>query len=190
MAGKLDGKTVAMLAADGFEQVELTEPKKALEAAGARVQVVSPSGGSVQGFNHMDKGDTVPVDVELKAADADAFDALVIPGGLYNPDHLRTNEQARAFARAFFEAGKPVGAICHGPQVLISADLVRGRTMTSFEAVQVDLRNAGAEVRDEEVVVDRGLVTSRNPDDIPAFCAKLVDVFAEAGRSAHAQAAE
>lgn len=190
MASKLDGMKVAILAADGVEQVELTKPKEALEQAGAAVEVVSPSSGTLQGFNHMEKGDAIPVDTELKNADPAAFDALVIPGGLYNPDHLRGDPKVHAFVRPFFDAGKPVGAICHGPQVLISADLVRGRKMTAWSVVQVDLRNAGADVRDEEVVVDRGLVTSRKPDDIPAFCDKLIEVFAEAGRSAHARAAE
>lgn len=190
MAGKLDGRTVAILAADGVEQVELTRPKQALEEAGAVVKVVSPGSGSIRGFNHMEKGDAIPVDVELKDADPSSFDALVIPGGLYNPDHLRGDEKVLAFARSFFEAGKPVGSICHGPQVLISADLVRGRKMTSWAVVQTDLSNAGADVRDEEVVVDRGLVTSRKPDDIPAFSAKLIEEFAEGRHRGHAHAAE
>lgn len=190
MAGKLDGITVAMLATDGVEQVELTEPKEALERAGAKVKVVSPSSGTIQGFNHMDKGDPIPVDVELKNADPDDFDALVIPGGLYNPDHLRDDRDVHAFVRSFFEVGKPVGAICHGPQVLISAGLVKGRKMTAWHAVQVDLRNAGADVHDEEVVVDRGLVTSRKPDDIPAFSAKLIEEFAEGRHRGQARAAE
>lgn len=190
MAGKLDGMKVAMLAADGVEQVELTKPKEALEQAGAAVKVVSPASGTLQGFNHMEKGDPIPVDVELKNANPADFDALVIPGGLYNPDHLRSDPKVHAFVRPFFEAGKPVGSICHGPQVLISADLVRGRKMTAWSAVQVDLRNAGAEVFDEEVVVDRGLVTSRKPDDIPAFCEKLIEEFAEGRHRGQAHAAE
>lgn len=179
MAQSLSGKTIAILATDGFEQVELTEPKKALESAGATVHVVAPHDGSIRGMKHMDPGDPVPVDRTLDAADAGAYDGLVVPGGLFNPDQLRTNDGAIAFVRAFFEAGKPVGAICHGPQLLINAGLVEGRTMTAIPAIRKDLANAGARVVDREVVVDGGLVTSRNPDDLPAFCGKLVEEFAE-----------
>ena len=179
MPGKLDGKRVAIVATDGFEEVELTQPKQALEEAGARVEVVSPKGGQIQGVRHMEKGQSVKVDRELGAAKPDDYDALMLPGGLANPDALRQDEKVLAFVRHFFEAGKPVAAICHGPQILISADLVRGRTMTSWEAVQKDLQNAGATVKDEPVVVDKGLVTSRKPDDIPQFNAKMIEEFAE-----------
>lgn len=183
MANRLDGRKIAVLVANGFEQVEFTGPVKALEDAGVTVTVVSPNSGSVQGFNHDTPADTFPVDVELGAADAAAFDGLLIPGGLFNPDALRREQKALDFATAFFKAGKPVAAICHGPQVLISAGLVKGRKMTGFSAIQIDLKNAGAIVSDEPVVTDQGLVTSRNPDDIPAFNAKIVEEFAE-GRHA------
>ena len=175
----LSGVRIAILAADGFEESELTKPLEALKNAGAEVDIVSPESGSVRGFQHDKPGETVSVDVPLSQADANDYDGLVIPGGLFNPDTLRTNDDALAFTRAFFEAGKPVGAICHGPQVLISADLVKGRTMTAVKAVQKDLENAGAKVVDEEVVVDQGLVTSRTPDDLEAFCDKLVEEFGE-----------
>ena len=178
MPGKLDGKRVAIVATDGFEEVELTQPKQALEEAGARVEVISPKGGQIQGVRHMEKGQSVKVDRELSAAKPDDYDAVMLPGGLANPDTLRQDEKVLAFVRRF-EAGKPVAAICHAPQILISAGLVRGRTMTSWEAVQKDLQNAGATVRDEPVVVDKGLVTSRKPDDIPQFNAKMIEEFAE-----------
>ena len=189
MPGKLDGKRVAIVATDGFEEVELTQPKQALEEAGARVEVVSPKGGQIQGVRHMEKGQSVNVDRELSQAKPDEYDALMLPGGLANPDALRQDERVLAFVRHFFEAGKPVAAICHGPQVLISADLVRGRTMTSWEAVQKDLQNAGATVRDEPVVVDKGLVTSRKPDDIPQFNAKMIEEFAEGRHDAQRRSA-
>ena len=179
MPGKLDGKRVAIVATDGFEEVELTQPKQALEEAGARVEVISPKGGQIQGVRHMEKGQSVKVDRELSQAKPDEYDALMLPGGLANPDALRQDEKVLAFVRHFFEAAKPVAAICHGPHILISADLVRGRTMTSWEAVQKDLQNAGATVRNEPVVVDKGLVTSRKPDDIPQFNAKMIEEFAE-----------
>ena len=179
MPGKLDGKRVAIVATDGFEEVELTGPKQALEEAGARVEVISPKGGEIQGVRHMEKGQSVKVDRELSQSKPDEYDALMLPGGLANPDALRQDETVLAFVRHFFEAAKPVAAICHGPQILISADLVRGRTMTSWEAVQKDLQNAGATVRNEPVVVDKGLVTSRKPDDIPQFNAKMIEEFAE-----------
>lgn len=179
MATRLDGRKIAVLATDGFEQVELTEPVKALKEAGATVSVVSPKSGSIQGFKHDKPGEAVKVDQELAAAKADDFDGLLIPGGLFNPDALRTDEKAVAFAKAFFSAGKPVAAICHGPQVLITAGVVKGRNMTGYKAIQIDLKNAGAVVSDEPVVVDQGLVTSRNPNDIPAFNAKIVEEFAE-----------
>jgi protease I len=179
MANKLEGKKVAILVADGFEQVEMTEPRKALEEAGAETKIVSPKSGQIQGMHHMEKGDKFDVDLTLDDARAEEFDALMIPGGLFNPDALRSNEDALDFARHFFAAGKPVAAICHGPQVLISADLVRGRTMTSWPAIKVDMRNAGARWVDEEVVVDNGLVSSRKPDDIPAFNKKMIEEFCE-----------
>lgn len=179
MATRLDGRKIAVLATDGFEQVELTEPMKALKEAGALVFVVSPKRGSIQGFKHDKPGDPVDVDKELGAANAADYDGLLIPGGLFNPDALRTDDKAVAFAKAFFSAGKPVAAICHGPQVLISAGVVKGRKMTAWQAVQIDLENAGAIVSDEPVVVDQGLVTSRKPDDIPQFNAKIIEEFAE-----------
>ena len=179
MAGKLDGKTVAFLAAEGVEQVELTEPWKAVEQAGGTPRLVSVNDGDVQAFNHLDKSDTFPVDATASDADADDFDALVLPGGVANPDRLRTDEDAVAFVRGFFERGKPVAAICHAPWTLIEADVVRGRTVTSWPSLQTDLRNAGANWVDREVHVDQGLVTSRKPDDLPAFCEKLVEEFCE-----------
>lgn len=179
----LQGKTIAILSANGFEESELTEPKNALEAAGAKVFIVSPEEGTVQGMKHAQASMALPVDIPLDKANPDEYQGLVIPGGLFNPDSLRTNKTALKFVKAFFEAGKPVGAICHAPQVLISADLVKGRTMTAVEAVQTDLRNAGANVKDQEVVVDSGLVTSRTPKDLPAFCKKLVEEFAEGKHS-------
>ena len=179
MPGRLDGKRVAILATDGFEQVELVEPRKALLEAGAEVQVVSPKQGQIQGYNHHDKGDTVPVDLALDQADAGRFDALMLPGGVINPDQLRMDRQAVEFVRRFFDAGKPVAAICHGPWLLAEADVLQGRTVTSWPSIRTDLRNAGAQVVDQEVVVDEGLVTSRKPDDIPAFNAKMIEEFAE-----------
>lgn len=179
----LQGKTIAILSANGFEESELTEPKNALEAAGAKVFIVSPEEGTVQGMKHAQASTALAVDIPLEKANPEEYQGLVIPGGLFNPDSLRTNQTALKFVKAFFEAGKPVGAICHGPQVLISANLVKGRTMTAVEAVQTDLRNAGANVKDQEVVVDKGLVTSRTPKDLPAFCKKLVEEFAEGKHS-------
>jgi protease I len=179
MASKLDGKKVAILVADGFEQVEMTKPREALDQAGAETKIVSLKPGKIQGMHHMEKGDKFDVDLVLDDARPDEFDALMVPGGLFNPDALRSNEDALNFARHFFAAGKPVAAICHGPQVLISADLVRGRKMTSWPAIKVDMHNAGARWVDEEVVVDNGLVTSRKPDDIPAFNKKMIKEFCE-----------
>jgi protease I len=179
MSTTLLHKRVAILAADGFEQAELEGPLTALEDAGATVSIVSPKTGEIQGMKHADKGDTFTVDLALSDANAEDFDALVIPGGLMNPDELRSTPAAVDFVRAFGEAGKPIGAICHGPWVLIEAGLVKGRRMTSWPAIQSDLKNAGADWVDEEVVVDNGLVTSRKPDDIPAFNAKVIEEIAE-----------
>jgi protease I len=180
MTEKLQGKKVAFLMAnEGVEQVELTEPLKAVRDAGAEAELIAPEAGEIQGFNHLDKGDTFPVDQTVGEVEADEFDALVLPGGVANPDQLRTKPEAVQFVRAFFETGKPVGVICHGPWTLVEADVVRGRTITSWPSLQTDLRNAGAEWVDEEVHVDQGLVSSRKPDDLDAFCAKVVEEIAE-----------
>ncbi|MGI8432012.1 MAG: type 1 glutamine amidotransferase domain-containing protein [Chthoniobacterales bacterium] len=179
MAGKLDGKKVAILVANGFEQVEMTKPREALNKAGAKTTIVSPKGGQIQGMNHADKGDKFDVDLTLDDAQPEDFDALMIPGGLLNPDELRSTPAATDFARHFFDAGKPVAAICHGPWVLIDAGVVDGRTLTSWPAIQTDVKNAGGTWVDEEVVVDNSLVTSRKPDDIPAFNKKMIEEFAE-----------
>ncbi len=183
MATKLDGKKVAILVADGFEQVEMTKPREALHEAGAETKIVSINSGKIQGMNHDEKGDEFEVDLTLGKAKPQDFDALLMPGGLMNPDAMRQEQSALDFCRHFFESGKPVAVICHGPQVLINADLVRGRTMTSWPALKVDMKNAGAHWVDEEVVVDNGLVSSRKPDDIPAFNKKMIEEFAE-GRHA------
>ncbi|RYD73638.1 MAG: type 1 glutamine amidotransferase [Verrucomicrobiaceae bacterium] len=179
MSTRLLNKHIAILSAEGFEQVELTEPKKALEDAGAHVSVVSLKAGEIQGMKHADKGDNVPVDITLDKADPNDFDALMLPGGLINPDTLRSEPKALDFVRTFFLTGKPVAAICHGPQVLISAGVLKGRKLTSWPAIQDDVRNAGAQWVDAEVFVDNGLVTSRKPDDIPAFNRKMIEEFAE-----------
>lgn len=179
MNNQLNGKRVAILVADGFEQVELTEPKKALEQAGAQTQIVSPVKGQVQGWNHFDKADKFSVDVPLEQADANHYDALLLPGGVANPDQLRVIPKAIEFIKSFFDAGKPVAAICHGPWTLIEAGVVKGCTITSWPSLKTDLTNAGAKWVDQEVVTDRGLVTSRNPNDIPAFNRKMIEEFAE-----------
>jgi protease I len=179
MAGELQGKKVAFLFTDGVEQIEYIEPRQAVEAAGAQVDLVSLKPGKVQGFNHLDKGDPFEVDVTVRDADPGDYDGLVLPGGVANPDFLRTDQHAVAFTRAFFEAGKPVGAICHGPWTLVEAGVVKGRTLTSWPSLRTDIENAGGTWVDEEVHVDRGLVTSRKPDDLPAFCAKVVEEVAE-----------
>ncbi len=189
MAQKLKDKTVAVLATDGFEQVELTEPVKALRNEGADVRIVSPRSGQIQGWNHHDKGDRVAVDATLDQADSAGFDALVLPGGVINPDALRLEPKAIGFIRGFVEAGKPIAAICHGPWTLIDAGAVRGRRMTSWPSLKADLTNAGAAWEDREVVTDHGLVTSRKPDDLPAFCGKMIEEFAE-GRHHGSRAAE
>ncbi len=184
---QLTGKTVAFLTAqEGIEEVELTEPWKAVKDAGATPRLIAPESGEIQAFNHLDKSSTYTVDQALEDADPDEYDALVLPGGVANPDQLRTDERAIQFVQQIFAAGKPVGVICHGPWTLVEADLMRGRKLTSWPSLQTDIRNAGGEWVDEEVVVDQGLVSSRKPDDLPAFCAKIVEEFAE-GRHQTAQ---
>jgi protease I len=178
--GKLDGKRVAILVAnEGIEQIELTEPRKALEEAGATVELIAPEAGKVQAFNHLDKADTFEADKAVGDTSADDYDALMLPGGVANPDNLRTHPEAVRFARSFFDAGKPVAAICHASWTLVEADVVRGRRLTSWPSLQTDIRNAGGEWVDEQVVVDEGLVTSRKPDDLPAFNEKMVEEFCE-----------
>src|SRR5688572_32140223 len=184
---RLNGKRIAILATEGVEQSELEGPREALERAGAESDLISPKTGEIHAWDEDDFGDTFEVDVALEDARAEDYDGLLLPGGVMNPDKLRMEPKAIEFVRAFFAAGKPVAAICHGPQVLIEADVVRGRKMTSYPSIKRDLMNAGANWVDEEVVVDNGLVTSRKPDDIPAFNAKMVEEFAEgihAGQSA------
>jgi len=189
MARKLDGKKVAILVTDGFEQVELTKPREALDEAGAETKIVSLKSGKIQGMNHADKGDKFDVDLTLGEARPEEFDALMIPGGLMNPDDLRSNDDALEFTRHFFREGKPVAAICHGPWVLIDADVVRGRVLTSWPAIKTDVKNAGGKWVNEDVVVDNGLVTSRKPDDIPAFNKKMIEEFCEGRHEAMATAA-
>jgi protease I len=180
MAGKLQGKRVAFVVApEGAEQVELTEPWNAVESAGGKPELLSTEEGEIQAFNHLDKGDTFKVDRTVAAADAADYDGLVLPGGVANPDFLRMDESAVAFIRGFFEQGKPVAAICHAPWTLVEAGVLRGRKITSFPSLRTDIRNAGGTWVDEEVVVDQGLVSSRRPDDLPAFCAKLVEELGE-----------
>jgi protease I len=180
--GNLQGKRVAILVTDGFEQVELLEPRKALDEAGAKTEIVSPAGKKVKGWNHKEWGNDVPVDKALDSAKAEEFDALLLPGGVMNPDNLRMNPKAVEFVKHFTDAGKPVAAICHGPWTLIEANAVRGHTMTSWPSLKTDLKNAGANWVDKEVVNDQGLVTSRKPDDIPAFNHEMIRLFGE-GRS-------
>jgi protease I len=180
---KLKGKKVAILAADMVERVELIEPRKALEDAGAETTLISLKPGEIKTFNHFDPAETEKVDKTAEEVDASDYDALLIPGGVGNPDQLRGDENVVSFVRDFFEQGKPVAAICHGPWVLVEAGVVRGRTVTSWPTLQTDIRNAGGNWVDEEVVVDSGLVTSRNPDDIPAFNAKIVEEFCEGRHS-------
>ncbi len=180
MSDELQGKKVAFLVAnEGVEQVELTEPLKAIRDAGAEAELVAPEKGEIQGFNHLDKGDTFQADRAVDEVEASEYDGLVLPGGVANPDILRTVEAAVDFTRDFFEAGKPVAAICHGPWTLVEADVVRDRTLTSWPSLQTDIRNAGGNWIDEEVHVDQGLVTSRKPDDLEAFCAKAIEEIAE-----------
>jgi protease I len=175
----LQGKRIAIIAADMVEQVELTEPRKALEAAGARTELVSMKPGTIQGFNHFDPADEHAVDRTVKEVEASDYDALMIPGGVGNPDQMRGDRDMVEFTRAFFEQGKPVAAICHAPWMLVEAGVVEGRTLTSWPTLQTDIRNAGGEWVDKPVVVDQGLVTSRKPDDIPTFNEKMVEEFAE-----------
>jgi protease I len=192
MADELQGKRIAFLMAnEGVEQVEFTEPRKAVEEAGADVDVIAPEKEQIQAFNHLDKADTIDVDKTTSEAKADDYDGVVLPGGVANPDQLRMDKDAVRFLREFFAAGKPVGAICHAPWMLVEADVVDGREITSYPSVQTDIRNAGGNWVDREVVVDSGLVTSRKPDDLPAFNSKIVEEFAEGvhteqARKAHA----
>jgi protease I len=180
MSEQLNGKKVAFLVAqEGVEEVELTEPWQAVEQAGGEPVLIAPESGEVQAFEHLDKSKTYPVDKTLAEADPDDYDGVVLPGGVANPDQLRTEPDAIEFLQRFFASGKPVGVICHGPWTLVEADLVRDRTITSWPSLQTDIRNAGGNWVDEEVVVDEGLVSSRKPDDLPAFCAKLVEEIAE-----------
>ena len=187
MANELEGKKIAFLAADGVEQVELTEPWRAVEEAGGEPELLSIASGEIQAFNHLDHGDTFSVDMEVAQADAADYDGLVLPGGVANPDFLRGDEKAVGFVRGFFDQGKPVGVICHGPWTIVEAGVVKGRTITSWPTLRTDIQNAGGNWVDEEVVVDAGLVSSRKPDDLPAFCAKIVEEFAE---GEHAEQAE
>jgi protease I len=184
----LTGKKVAILVENGFEQVELTEPRKALDQAGATTQVISPETGTIKGWNHTDWGESIPVDVPLDSANPNDFDALMLPGGVMNPDKLRLNKRAVQFVHDFAAAGKPIAAICHGPWMLVEAGIVQGRTVTSYPSLQTDLRNAGANWVDQEVVADGGLVTSRKPDDIPVFSRKMIEEIAEGKHQLQSQA--
>ncbi len=190
MANELQGKKIAFLVAvEGTEQVELTEPWEAVKNAGAEVELVSTDSGEIQAFNHLDKADTFPVDKTVSEVSSSDYDGLVLPGGVANPDNLRMHEDAVNFARGFFEEAKPVGAICHAPWILIEADVLQGRTLTSFPSLQTDIRNAGATWVDEEVVTDQGFVTSRDPNDLPAFCDKIVEEFCEGKHEDQARSA-
>jgi protease I len=190
MADELKGRKIAILAADGVEEVEYQKSKEAVEAAGATTELISLESGEIQAMNHdIEPASKIPVDKTVSEASPDDYEGLILPGGTVNPDNLRLDQDAVSFAQQFFKAGKPVGAICHGPQLLVEADLVRGRTLTSYPSIRTDIKNAGGNVVDEEVVVDQGLVTSRNPDDLPAFCAKIVEEFAEGKHQAAAAGA-
>jgi protease I len=189
MPGQLDGKKIAILATDGVEQVELIEPRKALEDAGASTELVSLKPGEILGFNHLDQGDRLPVDKTVKDASAGDYDAVLVPGGVANGDFLRADEDAVAFVAAFADDGKPIASICHGPWILVESGIVKGRTVTSWPSLKTDIRNAGGTWVDEEVHVDQGLVTSRKPDDIPAFNAKVIEEFAEGRHEGMAESA-
>ena len=188
MSDELKGKKIAILAADGVERVELEQPREAVENAGATTELISLDAGEIQAMDHdLEPARKFAVDTVIADVSADDYDGLILPGGVANPDNLRQDDDVIAFLQAFFASGKPVGVICHGPWTLVEADLVRGRTLTSYPSIRTDIRNAGGNVVDQEVVVDQGLVSSRNPDDLPAFCAKIVEEFAE---GAHEVAAE
>ena len=190
MAGKLDGKRIAILATDGVEQVELTRPRDAVTQEGARTEIVSLAEGEIQAMNgDIEPADKFTVDRAIKDVSADDYDAVLMPGGTVNADRLRMDQDVVAFVQDVFRAGKPVGVICHGPWTLVEADLVRGRTLTSYPSLRTDIRNAGGNVVDKEVVTDNGLVSSRNPDDLPAFCAKVVEEFAEGAHRVHDEGA-
>jgi len=189
MADRLSGKTIAVLATDGVEQIELTKPVEALKAEGAQVHLISLKSGQIQGFDEIKPDQSFDVDRTVDQVRADDYAGLLLPGGVANPDKLRASAEAVAFTRAFFDAGKPVAAICHAPWLLIEAGVVKGRTLTGYESIRTDLKNAGANVVDEEVVVDEGLVTSRCPDDIPAFNAKMIEEFCEGRHDGQAEAA-
>lgn len=179
MEKSLEGKTVAILATDGVEQIELTDPRNALEEAGAKTELISIKPGEIKGWNHTEWGETFPVDKTVEEVDASEYDALLLPGGVMNPDKLRMDMEAVAFVRKFFDEGKPVAAICHGPWMLVEANVVKNRKVTSYPSLETDLTNAGANWIDEEVVVDQGLVTSRKPDDLPAFNRKMIEEIGE-----------
>lgn len=184
MDKRLQGKKIAILATNGFEQAELLEPRKALDKEGAETQVISPEKGKIRAWNRKDWGKDVPVDMSIESADAGSFDALLLPGGVMNPDKLRMSPKAVQFVRQFFEARKPVAAICHGPWMLVEAGAVRGRTVTSWPSLQTDIRNAGGNWVDQEAVVDNGVLTSRKPDDIPEFNRRMIELFAETRQAA------
>jgi protease I len=189
MTNELKNKRVAFLATDGVEQVELTEPWKAVEESGGKPDLISLEAGKIQGFKHFDKGDTFPVDKTVEEASPSDYDGLVLPGGVINPDVLRMHDNAMEFVKGFFEQGKPVGAICHGPWTLVETGMVKGRKVTSWPSLKTDIRNAGGTWVDEELVIDRGLFTSRKPDDLPAFCKKLVEEVAEGKHAEQREAA-
>jgi protease I len=190
MSDELKGQKIAILAADGVERVELEQPREAVENAGATTELISLEAGEIQAMDHdLEPARKFAVDTVIADASADDYDGLILPGGVANPDNLRQDDDVIAFLQAFFKSGKPVGVICHGPWTLVEADLVRGRTLTSYPSIRTDIRNAGGNVVDEEVVVDQGLVSSRNPDDLPAFCAKIVEEFAEGKHEVAAEGA-